>query len=101
MTSTIPACKDCKHFQPSRDEMFSTCARSYYETVDYLNGKVTRHDALAFACRKKEEICGRDGKNFEQREVPVEVPRVSARTQLKNLINSVWKYFSRYDMELL
>ena len=66
MTSTIPACKDCKHFQPDPDEMFSTCAIYYYEErVDYLNGEVRIHNSLAIAMRKSEDHCGRDGKDFE------------------------------------
>ena len=66
MASTIPACKDCKHFQPDPDEMFSTCAIYYYEErVDYLNGEVRIHNSLAIAMRKSEDHCGRDGKDFE------------------------------------
>ena len=65
MTSTIPACKDCKHFQPYPHEIFSTCAIYYYERFDYLNGEVRRHNSLAIATRKSEDRCGRDGKDFE------------------------------------
>lgn len=69
MTSTIPACKNCKHFQPDPDEMFSTCALYEYETVDYFNGKVTKYNSLALDMRDSEDHCGREGKDFEQREV--------------------------------
>lgn len=72
MTSTVPACKNCKHFQASRDEMFSTCDRYHYEAVDYLNGTVNRHNSIAFAMRDKEKFCGREGKNFEMKEFRVE-----------------------------
>jgi hypothetical protein len=68
MTSTIPACKDCKHFQPDPDKMFSfsTCAIYYYEErVDYLNGEVRIHNSLALSMRYSEDHCGRDGKDFE------------------------------------
>jgi hypothetical protein len=93
MTSqTIPACKDCKHFQLSRDEMFSTCARSYYETVDYFNDKVTRHDALALACREKEEICGRDGKNFEMKEFVEEEEDISFWEYFKGFFTKSWMF---------
>jgi hypothetical protein len=86
MTSTIPACKDCKHFQSSHDGIFSTCDRSYYETVDYFNGKVTRHDALALSCREKEELCGREGKDFEMKEFVEEEENFSVRQYLKEKI---------------
>jgi hypothetical protein len=102
MTSTIPACKNCKHFQPNRDEMFSTCALYQYEEVDYFNGKVTKYNALALAMRDKEDRCGRDGKDFEMKEfVEEEEETFTTGKKLKNLINSVWKYFSRYDAELI
>ena len=104
MTSTIPACKNCKHLQECPDDIFSTCALYQYEIINYLNGTVTKQNFLAESVRGDERFCGKDGKNFEQREVPVdpvEVPRVSAGTRLKRLINGVWKYFSRYDTELI
>jgi hypothetical protein len=66
--TTIPACRECKHFRESRDDMFSTCALYQYENVDYFNGTVTKHNALALAMRDKEQYCGREGKNFEQKQ---------------------------------
>jgi len=86
MTSQIPACKNCKHFQSSSDEMFSTCDRYYYETVDYLNGTVTRNNSLALAVRDKEEFCGREGKNFEMKEFVEEEETFSVRQYLKEKI---------------
>jgi hypothetical protein len=68
MTTTIPACKECNHFRVHRDDMFSTCALYQYENVDYFNGTVTKHNALALAMRDKEQYCGREGKNFEQKQ---------------------------------
>jgi predicted RNA-binding protein YlqC (UPF0109 family) len=86
MTSTIPACKNCKHFQESPDEMFSTCDRYHYETVDYFNGKVTKYNSLALAMRDKEKFCGREGKNFEMKEFVEEEETFSVRKYLKEKI---------------
>ena len=88
MTSqTIPACKNCKHFQASPDEMFSTCALYRYENVDYFNGEVTKHNSLALAMRLRKDHCGREGKNFEQREVVVgEEETLSVRQYLKEKV---------------
>ena len=86
MTSTIPACKNCKHFQESPDEMFSTCDRYHYETVDYLNGTVNRHNSIAFAMRDSENACGRMGKNFEMKEFVEEEETFSVRKYLKEKI---------------
>jgi hypothetical protein len=71
MTSqSIPACKECKHFQECPDDIFSTCALYQYETVvDYFNGTVTKQNFLVVSVRDNEDCCGREGKNFEQREV--------------------------------
>ena len=87
MTSTIPACKDCKHFQASPDEMFSTCDLYHYETeVDYLNGTVKRENSLAFVVRDKEEFCGREGKYFEMKEFVEEEETFSVKKYLKEKI---------------
>ena len=87
MTSqTIPACKDCKHFQPNRDEMFSTCALYRYENIDDFNGEVTKHNSLAFAMRDSEDHCGREGKNFEMREFVEEEETFSIGQYLKEKI---------------
>ena len=86
MTSQIPACKNCKHFQASPDEMFSTCDRYHYETVDYLNGTVQKQNSLAFTVRVKEEFCGREGKNFEMKEFVEEEETFSVRQYLKEKI---------------
>jgi len=100
MTSTIPACKNCKHFQ-EYDYFLPTCRFHTFERPDYINGYINKIDMIASQVREDENRCGFRGKNFEQREVPVEVPEVSTRTRLKRLINSVWRYFSRYDAELI
>ena len=105
MTSTIPACKDCKHYyEEGTIGVIPLCKFHTFERPDYINGRINKIDMIAFDAREKEKYCGREGKNFEQREVPVdpvEVPRVSTGTRLKRLINGVWKYFSRYDVELI
>jgi hypothetical protein len=85
MTSQIPACKNCKHFQASPDEMFSTCALYHYETVDFLNGTAQKHNSLAFAMRDKEDFCGREGKKFEMKEFVEEEKDIS-----------FWEYFKRF-----
>ena len=89
MTSQIPACKNCKHFQASPDEMFSTCAlyQYQYETLDYFNGKVTKYNSLALAMRESKNHCGRDGKDFEMKEfVEEEEKTFSIRQYLKEKI---------------
>jgi hypothetical protein len=70
-TKTIPACRQCKHFQPDPDEMFSTCGRYEYETFNVFKGEVFTSNSLALAARNNEECCGRKGKDFERKE---EVP---------------------------
>jgi hypothetical protein len=87
--TAIPACKECKHFRVHRDDMFSTCALYQYENVDYFNGTVTKHNALALAMRDKEQYCGREGKNFEQREVPVEIKKSSKWDHFKNFLRLI------------
>jgi hypothetical protein len=86
MTSQIPACKNCKHFQASPDEMFSTCALYRYENVDYFNGKVTKHNSLALAMRLRKDHCGREGKNFEMKEFVEEEETFSIRQYLKEKV---------------
>lgn len=86
MTSTIPACKNCKHFQPNPDEMFSTCALYEYETVDYFNGKVTKENFLVASVRPDERFCGKDGKNFEMKEFVEEEETFSVRQYLKEKV---------------
>jgi len=87
MTSqTIPACKNCKHFQASPDKMFSTCALYQYETLDYFNGKVTKYNSLALAMRESKNHCGREGKNFEMKEFVEEEETFSVRKYLKKKI---------------
>jgi hypothetical protein len=88
MTSQIPACKNCNHFQACYDKMFSTCDRYQYETVDFLNGTVQKHNSLAFAMRDDEKFCGREGKNFEQRETPVVEEQMSFWQVLKEFLKN-------------
>lgn len=85
MISLIPACRDCKHFQPDPDEIFSTCAIHYYEKVDYFNGEVRRYNSLALAMRESEDRCGRDGKDFEMKEFVEEEEDIS-----------FWEYFKGF-----
>jgi hypothetical protein len=66
--------------------MFSTCDRYYYETVDYLNGTVKRHNSIVFVVRDKEEFCGREGKDFEMKEFVEEEKTFSVRQYLKEKI---------------
>lgn len=87
MTSTtIPACRECKHFQESGDEIFSTCALYFYETVDYFNGEVMQHNSLAIAMREDDNFCGREGKKFIQKEFVEEKETFSVRQYLKEKI---------------
>ena len=86
MTSQIPACKNCNHFQACYDEMFSTCALYHYETVDFLNGTVQKHNSLALAMRDSENACGRMGKDFEMKEFVEEEETFSVRKYFKEKI---------------
>ena len=92
MIFLIPACRDCKHFQPDPDEMFSTCAIYYYEKVDYINGEVRRYNSLALAMRESEDRCGRDGKDFEAKEFVKEEETFSYRKWLKTFFTGGWMF---------
>ena len=93
MTSTIPACKNCKHFQPDPDEIFSTCALyQYYEKVDYFNGKVSEYNCLALAMRDSEDHCGRDGKDFEMKEFVEEEEDISFWEYFKGFFTKSWMF---------
>lgn len=92
MTSTIPACKNCKHFQGCPDDIFGTCKMFCYETADYFNGTVTKHNSLAYAMRDSEKHCGREGKWFEQREVVKEEETFSYRKWLKGFFTEGWMF---------
>ena len=92
MTFTIPACKNCKHFQKDPDGMFSTCAFYQYEKVDYFNGKVTKYNSLALTMRDSEDHCGREGKDFEQREVVEEGEDISFWEYFKGFFAKSWMF---------
>ncbi len=92
MTSTIPACKNCKHFQESPDEMFSTCALYQYEQIDYFNGKVSEYNCLALAMRDSENACGREGKDFEQKEFVEEEEDISFWEYFKGFFTKSWMF---------
>jgi hypothetical protein len=91
-TKSIPACKECRHFEESPDDMFSTCDLYHYETVDYFNGTVTRNNPLALACRQDEKLCGRAGRGFEQREATEEPESFSYREWLKGFFTDCWMF---------
>ena len=92
MIFLIPACRDCKHFQPDPDEIFSTCAIHYYEKVDYLNGEVRRYNSLALAMRESEDRCGRDGKDFEVKEFVEEEEDISFWEYFKGFFTKSWMF---------
>ena len=92
MTFTIPACKNCKHFQKDPDEMFSTCALYQYEKVDYFNGKVKKYNSLALAMRDSEDHCGRDGKDFEMKEFVEEEEDISFWEYFKGFFTKSWMF---------
>ena len=103
MTSQIPACKNCKHYyEEGTIGVIPFCKFHTFERPDYINGHINKIDMIAFDAREKEKYCGREGKNFEMKEfVEEEEETFTTGKKLKNLINSVWKYFSRYDAELI
>jgi hypothetical protein len=92
ISQSIPACKDCKHFQESADEIFSECTLYHYETFDYINGTVTKQNPLALICRAKENRCGREGKNFEQWEIVEEEEDISFWEYFKGFFTKSWMF---------
>ena len=85
MTTTIPACKDCKHFTDS-DYFFDTCKFHTFERPDYINGRVHKIEMIAVEAREQENRCGVEGKNFEQKEVVEEEEEYM----------SFWEYFKGF-----
>lgn len=86
MTSSIPACLDCKHFFKFDD--FLPCYKFHtFDRPDYINGRIDKIEMLAHEARDPEfNRCGPEGKNFEPREIPVEVPKTSKWEQFKNFL---------------
>ena len=66
--------------------MFSTCDLYQYETVDFLNGTVQKHNFLAFTMRDNEKFCGREGENFEMKDFVEEEKTFSIRQYFKEKI---------------
>jgi|688.fasta_scaffold94620_4 hypothetical protein len=67
----IPACRDCKHCRLIPG-LFHVCQKHYVEELDYIKGIVYAVDMVCIEVRKDKSLCGRNGKDFEQRENPLE-----------------------------
>ena len=67
----IPACQNCKHCRLIPG-LFHVCQKHYVEELDYIKGIVYAVDMICIEVRKDESLCGRNGKDFEQREDPIE-----------------------------
>jgi hypothetical protein len=65
MTSTIPACKNCKHYYQFEDFLPGFCKFHTYEEPDYTNGIINKFAMSLDKARGKETLCGVEGKNFE------------------------------------
>ncbi len=71
MTEFIHACKDCKHCRLIPG-LLHVCEKHYVEELDYINGKVYAVDMICTEVRKDKSLCGKHGKDFVQREQPLE-----------------------------
>ncbi len=91
MTSTIPACKDCKHYYVVND-FLPCCKFHYFERPDYINGRTEKIDMIAFQAREHEDRCGDEGKNFEQREVVEEEEDISFWEYFKGFFTKSWMF---------
>jgi len=65
MTSTIPACKDCKHYYQFQDFLPAFCKFHTYEKPDYINGNISKFGMSVEYARGQENLCAVEGKNFE------------------------------------
>jgi hypothetical protein len=65
MTSTIPACKDCKHYYQFQDFFPGFCKFHTYEKPDYINGNISKFGMSVEYARGQENLCAVEGKNFE------------------------------------
>jgi len=84
MTTTIPACKECKHYDEEMD--FPVCTLHYIEKPDYVSGIVYKINPFCVDIRKNKDLCGHEGKNFEQKEVVEEEEEYM----------SFWEYFKGF-----
>ena len=87
MTTTIPACKECKHYDEEMD--FPVCKFHYFETPDYVSGVVYKINRFCTDTRKNQDLCGHEGKNFKQREIPFEVKEMSKWGHFKNFLSLI------------
>jgi len=83
-TQTIPACKDCKHYDEEMD--FPVCKFHYFETPDYVSGVVYKINRFCPDTRKNQDLCGHEGRDFEQREVVEEQETFSYRKWIKGFL---------------
>jgi hypothetical protein len=65
MTTTIPACKKCKHYYQFEDFLPGFCKFHTYEEPDYINGIISKFGMSVEYARGQETLCSVEGKNFE------------------------------------
>ena len=93
MTSQIPACRNCKYYHNANvyDKVFTvdTCKFYGWEKVNYITGEVKQMNMLCGEARDSEELCGHLAKNFEQREIPVEIKKPTKWAHFKNFLRLI------------
>ena len=97
MTSQIPACKNCKHYDKEMD--FPVCKFHYFETPDYVSGVVYKINRFCPDTRKNQDLCGHEGKNFEMKEFVEEEETFSVRKYLKEKIVNFALVLGVFKME--
>jgi hypothetical protein len=65
----IPACINCKHCITLDYTDDAECGKYYQLVPDYLNGGWYRIYRKIDEVRDDDSVCGRDAKDFEQKEV--------------------------------
>ena len=90
MTSQIPACKNCKHYDTEMD--FPVCTFHYFEKPDYVSGVVYKINRFCVDVRKNKDLCGHEGKDFIQKEVVEKEETFSYRKWLKGFFTGGWMF---------
>jgi hypothetical protein len=73
-------------------EDFETGKLQVYEKLDYFNGKVSEYNCLALDMRDSENACGRDDKDFDQKEFAEEEEDISFWEYFKGFFIKSWMF---------
>lgn len=91
MTSqSIPACHECEHYY--EDDIFCVCKFHYFEKPNYITGTISKVELFCHDARENEKYCGHEGRNFKQRQVPVEYDAPSFRDVVKGFFKMNWLF---------